>query len=54
MLGKFEELVKGIFGTLCKGYEKWGYNYFYEIDEEDLEDICEANEYEFLADGTIF
>ena len=53
-LKKFEELVRGIFKTLCKAYEKWGYEYFYEISDEDLEEICEANEYEFLEDGTIF
>lgn len=54
ILKKFEELVRGIFSTLCKSYEKWGYEYFYEISEEDLEEMCEANEYEFLEDGTIF
>lgn len=54
VLEKFEELVKGIFNTLCKSYEKQGYEYFYEINEEDLEECCEANGYEFLEDGTIF
>lgn len=53
-LKKFENLVKGIFHTLCNAYEKWGYNYFYEISEEDLEELCEVNGWEFLADGTIF
>lgn len=53
-LKKFEELVRGIFGTLCRSYEEWGYEYFYEIDEEDLEEICEANGYEFLENGKIF
>ena len=53
-LEKFEQLVRGIFGTLCKSYEKQGYEYFYEIDEETLEEICEANEYEFLENGTVF
>lgn len=54
VLEKFEELIKGIFKTLCKGYEKEGYEYFYEISEEDLEEVCTANEYEFLVDGTVF
>ena len=54
VLEKFEELVKGIFKTLCKDYENQGYKYFYEIDEEDLEELCEANGYEFLEDGTTF
>ena len=54
VLKKFEKLVRDIFRTLCKTYEKWGYEYFYEIAEEDLEEICEANEYEFMEDGTVF
>ena len=53
-LNKFELLVRCIFATLCKSYEKWGYEYFYEIDEETLDEICEANGYEFLANGRIF
>ena len=51
---KFEALVRDIFYKLCKSYENWGYEYFYEISDEDLEDMCEANGYEFLADGTVF
>lgn len=54
VLEKFEALVRDIFNKLCKSYENWGYEYFYEISEEDLEDVCEANGYEFLEDGTVF
>ena len=54
VLEKFENLVQGIFEELCDSYEKQGYEYFYEISEEDLEEICEANEYEFLENGKIF
>lgn len=54
VLKKFEKLVREIFDTLCGSYEKWGYQYFYEISEEDLEEMCESNGYEFLEDGTIF
>lgn len=54
VLKKFEKLVRGIFSELCRSYEKNGYEYFYEISEEDLEDMCEVNEWEFLEDGTVF
>ena len=53
-LEKFENLVQEIFEELCRSYEEQGYEYFYEISEEDLEEMCEANGYEFLADGTVF
>lgn len=54
VLKKFEKLVREIFETLCESYEKWGYEYFYEINEEDLEEVCEGNGYEFFEDGTVF
>lgn len=54
VLEKFESVVHGIFEKLCKSYEEQGYDYFYEISEEDLEEMCEANGYEFLEDGTVF
>ena len=54
VLEKFEHMVKEIFTTLCKGYEKNGYEFFYEISDEELEENCDANDYEFLADGTFF
>ena len=54
VLVKFEQLVRNIFYKLCRSYEKWGYEYFYEISDEELEEMCEANGYEFLEDGTVF
>ena len=54
VLVKFEKLVRDIFHTLCNGYEKWGYEYFYEVSDEDMEDACDANGWEFTEDGTIF
>ncbi len=53
-LKKFEKLVREMFGKLCRTYEKWGYDYFYEVSEEDLEEACEANGWEFLENGMIF
>ena len=53
-LKKFEKLVREMFGKLCRTYEKWGYDYFYEISEEDLEEACVAYEWEFLEIGMIF
>ena len=54
VLRKFEKMIQELFETLCNAYEKWGYEYFYEVSEEDLEEICEVNEWEFLEDGSIF
>lgn len=54
VLKKFESMVHGMFEKLCASYEKMGYEYFYEIEEDDLDEMCEANGYEFLEDGTVF
>lgn len=51
---KMEKLVIEIFSTLSKNYEKAGYKFFYEVDDEELEDACENNNWEFLEDGTFY
>lgn len=52
LLEKLQNIVRGMIGTLAKEYERNGYEYFYEISDEDMEENCEVNEYEFLKDGT--
>ena len=52
-LQKFEKLVREIFLKLCEDYEKDGYSYFYEVDDEEMEEISESNGWEFLEDGRI-
>lgn len=54
VLKKFERLVRDIFSVLCEYYEKIGYEWFYEVDDEEVEEMCEANEYEFLEDGSLY
>lgn len=39
---------------LDKEYEESGYNYFYEISDEELQEACDSNGCEFLEDGTIY
>lgn len=51
---KFESMLKGIFENLNTLYENDGYKYFYEIDEQELKEICLENDYEFYEDGTLF
>ena len=55
-LEKFEKLVRDIFTTLCKMYEEWGYNYFYEIDEEGNETdniVLDAEGKPFFPDAIV-
>ena len=53
-LEKFSKLVGEYLDDLCRGYEKWGYEYFYEISDEDLSEACEVNQWTFTEDGKFF
>lgn len=54
VLNKFEKFAQDTITTLCKEIEDYGYDYFYEISEDELKAYCEDEDYEFLEDGTIF
>ena len=49
-----ESLIIGIFETISSTYEKIGYDYLYEVDEEEEKNACEANEWAFEKDGKIY
>lgn len=54
LLHKFSIFVKIFIKDLCEEFEKDGYNYFYEISEGDLKEVCDSNNYEFYKDGTLY
>ena len=52
-----DKLIKNVkkwYFDKCDQYEKWGYNFFYEIEEEDLQEYFECMEYEFYENGSVF
>ena len=51
---KMEKLVGMMFENLSATYEKYGYDYFYNADDEVVNEVCEANGWRFLEDGTFF
>lgn len=42
---KMEKLVGRMFENLSATYEKYGYDYFYNADDEVVNDACAANGY---------
>ena len=46
--------IKEWYLNLCDEYEKQGYDFFYGIEDDELQEYCDAMEYEFLQDGTLF
>ena len=53
-LGRFNDMLICLFEKLCKMYEEWGYDYFYEVEEDYLSMECENNGWEFYEDGTLY
>ena len=54
IIRKFEKLISSMFTKLSKDYEATGYKFFYEVDDEEMSDYCEANGLEFYEDGTVY
>lgn len=53
-VNKLLKNIKEWYINTCDEYEKQGYSFFYEIEEEDLREYFECMEYEFYEDGTLF
>lgn len=51
---KFENIVKNAFSTLNSHYENEGYNYFYDISDDEIIELCRINQYEFLENGDLW
>ena len=48
----FSCVFKNLIGKLCKEFENDGYNYFYEVEDEEIIEVWECNGYEgFYEDG---
>lgn len=51
---KFITRVKAWYFEQCSILETSGYDYFYEVSEECLQDFCESNQYEFTENGELY
>lgn len=54
ILFKLEKAVQKLFAELCAMYKSWGYDYFYEISDFEMNEICDANDIEFDEYGTVY
>lgn len=51
---KMEKLVADMFVMLSGTYAEYGYKFFYEIENDAMAELCDANGWEFLEDGTFY
>jgi hypothetical protein len=54
VLEKMTREAKLYITKLCKDFEDTGYDFFYHVSDEEIEDWADANGYEFTEDGVIF
>lgn len=51
LIRKMYELIFDYFEELDNTFEKSGYKYLYEVDEDEMSETCEANNWEFSENG---
>lgn len=51
---KVQDWIKNLFNVLNKEFEKQGYDWFYEISDEEMQEESESNGWTYLKDGTFF
>jgi hypothetical protein len=51
--GKIMANVKSWYLSFCRQWEQRGYDYFYEISDGDMEDICKSYDYLFTQEGML-
>lgn len=53
LLSDLENFAREVMGAINSKFEKNGYDYFYEMSEEEVRDTADANDYEFTEDGDL-
>ena len=51
---KFDTEARFYIEKLCRDFENTGYDFFFHVSDEEIEDWADANGYEFTEDGVIF
>lgn len=54
LLSKLDQVACSHVEDLCRRYEERGYEFLYEISDEDMAFMSEENDYEYLEDGSFY
>lgn len=54
LLNKLQSFLIDVLVYYCKTWEEIGYKYFYEAEDEEVQELCDSNDYEFLEDGKLW
>lgn len=51
LIERFEKICIDVIQNLCGEMEDFGYKYLYEVEDEEIQEACEANEWYFTTSG---
>lgn len=54
LLNRVNAALISLFSEICASYKEWGYDFFYDVDDDTLSEVCEANGWEFTEDGELY
>lgn len=54
IIDKLEKYIIDIITDICRKWENMGYDYLYNIEDDELKEICDSNDWHFLKNGTFF
>lgn len=54
VVNKLEKYIIDMITDICEKMKNMGYDYLYNIEEDDLKEICDCNNWCFFKDGTFF
>lgn len=54
LLNRVNAALISLFSEICASYDEWGYDYFYDVEDDTLSEECEANGWEFTEDGELY
>lgn len=54
LIARFFNDIIDYFEELDRYFEKSGYKWFYEVDDEEIKEFCQANEWFFTEDGKLY
>ena len=51
---EIDTAMREYMNELCRGYEKWGYEFFYEVEDDEVEEWADSMDMWFTEDGQLF
>lgn len=54
LIEKLKSYIVKIISHLCKEYENYGYDYLYHVDDEEMKEVCNLNDWKFFENGKHF